>query len=199
LGRSSTDDRPRTAPVPVDDGLPPSRARGREVTYGWMVAGLLAVVSILNLTVTSGKGAPAHPQTGLAVAGLIASLVTAATIPARNRLLSPIVAVVAAYLTVMVRTPTSLDGSHILALVLPVVYAILLTQRHRKSQIAANGGRRLTAADRRAASEAKREERQREKSSRSKSGTSGPTANRRYTPPKAKRPTAPSRPDPRRR
>ena len=43
--------------------LKPSAMRGNEALWGYVVAGELIVVSILNLMVTHGKGAPAHPNT----------------------------------------------------------------------------------------------------------------------------------------
>src|SRR6185437_4594312 len=57
-----------------DASLKPATMRGTEPLYGYVVAIELIGVSILNLTVTHGTGAPAHPPTRLSVIGLIGSI-----------------------------------------------------------------------------------------------------------------------------
>ncbi len=54
----------RSAASPEDDlDLKPTAMRRPEPLYGYVVGLELIFVSILNLTVTHGKGAPAHPAT----------------------------------------------------------------------------------------------------------------------------------------
>jgi len=164
--------------------------------YGYLVVLLLIGVSILNLTDTHGKGAPTGPQhlfgatvtsAHLAVIGLVASVALVGVMQTRNRLIVPLAAIAAAFLTTLPKVPNSLSVSHLLALVVPVMYAFILTQRQRKSTVAHTraGGPakpRTTPAERRA------EAAERRRSRRQRMVQSGPAANRRYTPPKAKRP-----------
>ena len=57
-------DAPRMRPSPEDDlDLKPTAMRRPEPLYGYVVGLELIFISILNLTVTHGKGAPAHPAT----------------------------------------------------------------------------------------------------------------------------------------
>ena len=157
----------------------PLRLRGRAEPIG---------VSILNLTVTHGKGAPAHPSTQLAVVGLAASIALIAVVRTHHRFIvgsppsSPPFAPSRRCPTRCARPPAGA--------VIPVVYAFLLTQRQRKATTARTGravradagegdgpgdagtAGRWAAAARRAGA---------------RPPQTGPQANRRYTPPKAKR------------
>ncbi|MDQ2754919.1 MAG: hypothetical protein M3R71_05150, partial [Actinomycetota bacterium] len=108
--------------------------RGREEAYGYVVGLVLLAAALANLVVTHGKGAPAHPQTSLSVVGLLAAMVMIGTVRVRNRLLTPFAAVIAAFFVTFPKGPNSLSLIHILALVAPVAYALLVTQRHRKAQ-----------------------------------------------------------------
>ncbi|HEY3811214.1 MAG TPA: hypothetical protein VGL49_07250, partial [Acidimicrobiales bacterium] len=106
-----------------------------------------------------------------------------------HRLVVPFAAIVAAFFATLPKVPNSLSLAHLFALVLPVIYAFLLTQRQRKASTAQlrAGKRNATstgAADtRNAAAGGRRQSRQ---SRRQPKTQTGPTKNRRYTPPKSK-------------
>lgn len=175
----------------AEAGLKPSTMRRPEPLYGYLIALELAVISVINLVVRHGKGAPKHPDTGVAVIGLVASLGLFALIQSRHRFIVGFAAIVAAFLVTLPKGPNSIQLFHLFGLVFPVVFALVLTQRQNratKAQIKAGlGPKRMNAAERRADADA----RHREKRDRRRGvtpATSGPKANRRYTPPKAKRP-----------
>ena len=177
----------RGEPAPDDPSLKPATMRGTEALYGYVVALELIGVSILNLTVTHGKGAPAHPPTRLSVIGLIGSIALIGVVRIHHRLIVPFGTIIAAFLVTLPKVPNSLTSAHLLALIIPVVYAFLLTQRQRKATTAqARSGRSTTSraapAQRRADAVGRRRSRQ------EAAGPAGPRPNRRYTPPKAKRP-----------
>jgi hypothetical protein len=173
-------------PAPDDPSLKPATMRGTEALYGYVVALELIAVSILNLTVTHGKGAPTHSSTKTAVIGLIASIALIGVIRIHHRLIVPFGTIIAAFLVTLPKVPDSLTTAHLLALIIPVVYAFMLTQRQRKATTAqARAGRsatsRGTPPDRRADAVSRRRARQ------EAARPAGPRPNRRYTPPKAKR------------
>lgn len=168
---------------PAEIETKPSAMQGREFLYGHVVAGILIAVAIANFIVTKGVGAPKHPQTTLSILGLVAALALLPLLHTRNRFIAPFGAVIAAFFVTFPRGPNSVQSLHVLAIVFPLVYALLLTQRQRKAAIAqvkAGGGRarREPRASRRqqAAEQAKAAGR-----------PGGPARNRRYTPPKARR------------
>ena len=162
--------------------------RGNEQRYGYAVAVVLVAMSLLNLTVTHGKGAPAHPATTLSVIGLVVSLGLFAALQTKSRLIVPFSAVIAAFFVDLPPVPNTLTTAHLVALLIPVAYALWLTQHQRKAQAGARGPRaRQTPAERRAQAESSRQARRRGGSSGRDRATSGPTANRRYTPPKTRR------------
>jgi hypothetical protein len=164
--------------------------RGNEAMYGYIVGLELIVVSILNLVVTHGKGAPAHPSTGLAVVGLVASIAATALVRTHHRLIVPFALIVAAFFVTLPRVPDSLSSVHILALIIPVIYALVVTQRQRKAtQALTRAGRSTTAKS----TPAKSTPAQRgtggagRRRAGKQGGTpTGPAASRRYTPPKSK-------------
>ena len=156
--------------------------RGNEVTQGYVVAGILAVVALLNLTVTTGAGAPRHPAYWYSILGLVAAAGLVVSIRFRNRLISPFVAVVGAFLVTVATAPKSLGVPHIVALGVTVAYAVILSLRHPRDQRLVSPT--ATAADRRAAAEARRRRRKGEPEP-SVPVVKRPPANRRYTPPKA--------------
>jgi hypothetical protein len=181
-----------SAPAAVDDApLKPSSMRGNEALYGYLVGLELIAVSILNLVVTHGKGAPAHPSTGLAVIGLVASIAATALVRTHHRLIAPLALVVAAFFVTLPRGPDSLGPAHIFALIIPVVYAFFVTREQRKAtQALTRAGRsgaaktttaKSTPADRRAGGAGGRRGR------KQAVVPTGPAASSRYTPPKAKR------------
>jgi hypothetical protein len=186
--------RRRVAAQPVDDDpdLKPTAMRGPELRYGYIVAAVLAVVGVLNLLITHGKGAPKHPPTGASIGGLLAVAAFVGLLQLRHRLVAPFAAIIAAFFVTTPKVPDALATTgHILALLLPVAYAVWITQRHRKSQRARQGSPlRMTPAERRAAAEARRGNRRSGRTSGSttaRAPASGPRASPRYTPPKAKR------------
>jgi hypothetical protein len=177
----------RGEPEPDDPSLKPATMRGTEALYGYVVALELIAVSVLNLTVTHGKGAPTHSSTKTAVIGLIASIALIGVVRIHHRLIVPFGTIIAAFLVTLPKVPDSLTSAHLLALIIPVVYAFMLTQRQRKSTTAqARAGRAATARgappERRADAVSRRRARQ------EAARQTGPRPNRRYTPPKAKRP-----------
>ena len=176
----------------VDDGLKPSAMRRPEPLYGYVVALELLVTSILNLTVTTGKGAPVHPNTGLAAAGVAASVALAAIIfRFKHRTVVGFSAIAAAFVVNMSQGPDSLRVAHIFALVFPFAYAFIITQRQRKLmtqqlKAARRGGRAAPGAGaggRRAGAGTGPSRRR----GSPPPVSSGPRPNARYTPPKPKR------------
>ncbi len=187
------------APVdssPTDPGLKPSAMRGAEGLYGYVVGLELLVVGVLNLTVTHGPGAPAHPQTTLAAVGVAASIAFMAVIRLKNRMAAGFGAIVAAFFVTLPRVPNSLSIAHIFALVLPMAYGLIITQRQRRDtpKLARGGAARragATPAGGRAgakgagttpagAGRGRRGKKQPEPAG-------GPRPSARYTPPKSKR------------
>lgn len=162
------------------DSLKPSAMRGTELRYGIGVAVILVVVAVLNLAVRHGAGAPKHPQTGVAVVGLIAALAVFPLLRTRNRFIVPFAAVIAALFVTLPSGPNSVRSLHAVAVIFPLIYAFVLTQRQRK---AATAQARLKAASRSANEPAAPRGGRRRKVEQA----SGPIANRRYTPPKRKR------------
>jgi hypothetical protein len=153
---------------------PPTRMRGREPLQAYVVAAVLAVVGVLNLLVTTGKGAPAHPTLWLSYAGIVIAVLLAGSVQLRNRLISPFTAIIGAFFVTTAKAPAVLSIPHLIALFAALGFALTVSLRQRKDQKAAapagargRGRRRGQAAP--DPGEAKR-----------------PAANRRYTPPKAK-------------
>jgi hypothetical protein len=193
-------ERPEDAEGPDFDeaDLKPSAMRSMEPLYGYLVAAELLVVAILNLTDTHGPGAPAHPDTALAAAGILGAAAVAAAIRfTRHRMVVAFVTIAAAFLVSVPKIPNSLEVVHVIAIAVPFVYAFILTQRQNRARAAdikqaraaesASGGSRAGRSDaaRRAADQAKRRDR---RGRRGVPEPSGPKASNRYTPPKPKRP-----------
>jgi hypothetical protein len=178
------------ATTPVDESqLKPTDMRGNEALYGYILAAELVVVSVFNLVFTHGKGAPAHPPTTLSVVGLIVSVAFGALVRTHNRFIVSFAALIAAFFVTLPRVPSKLFVFHLLALILPLIYALVLMQRQRKATLAAaksGSGGRQTPAQRRAEADARRRERRQQKRGAPPPPKVAPS--RRYTPPKAKRP-----------
>lgn len=177
---------------PEEAQLPPSRMRGTEPLYGYVVALELFVVGILNLVITTGKGAPAHPQTGLEIVGVIAPLIfVGLLVRFRNRTIVGFAAIVAAFFVTLPRVPSSLAIAHVFALVVPLGYGLIITQRQRRAL-----GKEMRSGTRKGANRAStgssargaegRADRRRGRK-RSQPEPTGPRPSARYTPPKAKR------------
>jgi hypothetical protein len=186
-------------PSADDADLKPTAMRGNELLYGYLIAGELILVAILNLAITHGKGAPAHPNHVVEILGLVVSLALLAILQTRQRFIVPFAMILGAYLVVYPKTPDSLTLAHLFALVLPVIYAIILMQRQRKASLAqararsGSGSRagtsrssRPTPDERRAEAIRRRQERRDRR--RGITPSSGPTRSSRYTPPKPRRP-----------
>lgn len=181
-----------------DTDLPPSRLRGTEPLYGYVVALELLVVAILNVVITTGKGAPAHPQRTLQIVGILAPVVFVAVLQARNRTLAGFAAIVAAFFVTLPKAPSSLGVAHVFALAIPLAYGLIITQRQRRAvgNSARAGGRRDAAAGRKGAPVSRSGDtkgkgaepaRRRGRKRKGEEEASGPRASARYTPPKTKR------------
>ena len=188
--RNQREDPASEPAVPADDlDLNPTDMRSPEPLYGYVVALELIAVSILNLTLTHGKGAPTHPSTTLSLIGLVASLAVLGIVRTHHRLIVGFSAVIAAFFVTLPKVPDSLSTTHLLALFIPVIYAFVLTQRQRKAATARQrAGRSAASRPAPAASTAAAGSGGRRRRKKATVPT-GPTANRRYTPPKAKRPS----------
>lgn len=173
--------------VEVADDLPPSRMRKTEPLYGYVVGLELLVVAVLNMTVTGGKGAPAHPQTGLQLVGIVASLAFFAVLQLRNRTIVGFAAIVDAFFVTLPRVPNSLGVAHVLALAIPLGYGLIITQRQRRAMGNATRGRRRAEGGRRAGTSPAPESRRRRRAAKTAPQPTGPQPSARYTPPKSKR------------
>lgn len=157
--------------------------QGNEYMYGHVVAAILIAVAIANFILRHGAGAPKKPQTALEIVGLVAAIALLPILQTRNRFIAPFAAVIAAFFVTFPRGPNSLQSLHVLAIIFPLVYALLLTQRQRKAAIAQakSGGAPKPAA------RARRRKRSKDAEESRADHPKSPTPNRRYTPPKAKR------------
>ncbi|HLH46149.1 MAG TPA: hypothetical protein VKV25_03255, partial [Acidimicrobiales bacterium] len=151
--------------------LPPTRMRGREPLQAYAIAAILAAIGLVNLFVTTGKGAPAHPQLWLSYVGIVLALFLAGTVQFRNRLISPFTAIVAAFFVTTARAPSALQYPHLVALLAALYFALSVALRQRRDQRAVAGTAR-SRPGRRGPSEAEAPT------------STRPAANRRYTPPK---------------
>lgn len=162
-------------PSPADPPkiLRPIELRDWEIPAGYAIAALIVLLAVLELTVTSGKGAPKNPSPVLPLVGLVVGLAQAATIRYKNRLITAILGVVGGLLIAYVQVPVSLGIPHSIGFLAPFVYAFLITQRHSRAQRALQGPRNARGSGGRRGAKAAPE-------------PTGPKASRRYTPPKAK-------------
>lgn len=180
---------------PADPPSPPSRMRGREPLYGYATAAVIAAGAVLNLVVTKGKGAPAHPLLWPSYLSLVLAVGLGVSIRWRNRLVSPFVAIFGGMFDTLGHGPNSLSIAHYVVIFSAFGFAMALTMRQRREQKALGllpgRGRRGSASatggsGRRGAATG----------TAGRKGTAGdtlekPAANRRYTPPKyATKPTS---------
>ncbi len=191
------DPEPRAAETYTGPPRKPSTMAWPEPLYGAVVALELIVIAVLNLTVTTGKGAPTHSQTTLSLVGLACAIGFGALILTRNRMVVSFAAIAAGFFVTLPKVPDRVTVFHLFGLIFPLVYAFVLTQRQRKDSAAltkaraAGGGARLTPSESRARAQADRRDRRGRRGRRSKAAQpAGPAPNRRYTPPKPKRPGA---------
>lgn len=179
----------------TDSGLKPSAMRGPEALYGYVVGLELVVVSVLNLTVTHGPGAPAHPPTTLAAVGVAASIAFFAVVRLKNRMAAGFGAIVAAFFVTLPRVPNSMSIAHIFALVIPMAYGLIITQRQRRdtpklARGAGRGGRGgsgKSSAGAAGTSSGAGAAGGRRRGKKNAEAVSGPRPSARYTPPKSKR------------
>lgn len=168
-----------------EEDLPSSRLRGNERTYGYAVGAVIAVASIIMLVVTGGAGAPKHPQPIWPVLGLVFGVATIATIRFRNRMLTSLVAIAGGFVSGQARTPNSLSGVKIVALLAPVLYGIMIFRRQSKADRALRASQpRMTAAERKAA----RGRGRGGAAAKDEPAPGRPKPSGRYTPPKSKTP-----------
>jgi membrane protein implicated in regulation of membrane protease activity len=167
--------------------------RGTESLYGYVIALELVAIAIFNLTDTHGKGAPAHPNPTLSIVGLAAAVgIVGVIVSTRNRFFVGIYAIVAAFLVSAPKVPNSLQVTHLLAVAIPAVYAVVLTRRQSKDRAAQTNSRRSQTPGRRQTAIERRSQLQARRGQRGRAGAAqptGPARNRRYTPPKQKRRT----------
>ncbi len=183
--------------APPDQDLRPSRMRGTESLYGYVVGLELLAMAIVQMVVRGGKGAPAHPQTTLQIVAVVVAVAFFGVLQVRNRTIVGFAAIIAAFFVTLPRVPNSLGGAHIFTLVIPLAYGLIISQRQRKAMVAAargsrGGGGRGAGMSRREAARAEAGSRRAERRGRGKAATpqpTGPRPNGRYTPPKAKRAT----------
>lgn len=174
------------------------RMRGNETTLGYAVAAVLAVVSVVFLTVTTGKGAPAHPITLLPAIGLVLALAMAATVQLSNRILSAFLAVTSSLATTATQAPNSVRSLSTVDLLAALLFAVwitlrqskarsvLLAERRKANQAARGGGSRSaggrTAHGRPTGAAGERPGRRGRKAAEAE--PAGPPPSARYTPPK---------------
>jgi hypothetical protein len=158
--------------------------KGNEPTLGYGLVAVLIIVAVADLLITKGKGAPKHTTAWEPVVGIVLALVVAGTLRLRNRMVTPLIAVVAVFFLTLDKGPNSLELPHLFALILSIAYALTLSMRQRREQRALTG---MSAAQtRRAQADARR--RRRKGEPEVETGPKRPAASRRYTPPKAAKP-----------
>lgn len=169
------------APAPAPENAPPpTRMQGREPFYGYIVAALIAIAAVLNMVVTLGPRPTTADLIESAVAIVLAGALAYTIARYSHRMLSPFVAIIAAFFITLPPVPTTLSVPHLVVLVVALVWFFIVTQRQRQADkaLAKSGVRRgagsSTATRRRRGSKADEPE------------PKGPPPNRRYTPPKPK-------------
>ena len=191
---------PTTEPTDATDqvdepDLPPSRMRGSEPLYGYVVGLELVVIAILTLAIHGGKGAPKHPQTALQIAGLVASVAYFAVLQRRSRTLTAFAAIVAAFIITLPAVPDALRSTRVFVLAIPLAYGLIITQRQRKATgLTMRGTRKNPGAAGRAASPSRgdssaksRPPARGRRAQPAPPAPTGPRASSRYTPPNPKR------------
>ncbi len=177
---------PSASMAPPEVPTSPMRMEGREPLWGYATALLLAAGGVANLLDTTGKGALPHPVLWPSWVGLALAAALAASLQLRNRLLSPLTAIFAAFFLTLERGPDSLAFFHILLLVGAVGFAVAVTMRQRRAQrlLGPPRGRRARGERARPAGRAGAG------GADSAGGPRRPAASRRYTPPKSAKGTS---------
>ncbi len=159
----------------------PNAMTRNESLFGYSAAALVVAAAIFVLTVTTGKGAPAHPSNqAYPIGALVLGVGALACMRLRNRFMACIVLILGAAAASLPKTPNSLSGVKIIALVVPFAFVLVVSQRQRKAQRALGPTPRARGARTRDGPEARG--RRRPAPTRTPARTSG-----RYTPPKSKR------------
>ncbi len=172
----------------VDDPDEPTsslRMRPQEIKVGYLAAIVLIVIPIVFLTVTTGKGAPAHPSSVLPALGLVLAVAMVATISLSNRILSAILAASSSLATTSSLVPTSVRGLSTVDLIAAMGFAVWISLRQSKA-------RKLALVQRRKAAQAgrpggPRPARKGRRDAKVEEPT-GPPPSARYTPPKKRSP-----------
>jgi uncharacterized membrane protein YgcG len=172
---------PSPVSSPVSDGLPPIQLREWEIPAAYVVAVVVVVVAVLEFTVTTGKGAPKNPSVVLPSVALVAAAAQAISVRFGNRLITAFLGIVAGITVGYTKTPDSLSLLRDIGLFLPFIYGFVVIQRQSRAQRAITGPRGRRGRGAAGGGGGGRQ------SSKTPEAT-GPKANRRYTPPKAKAP-----------
>lgn len=164
-----------------EENTSPNRMQGNEPLFGIAAAIVIALGAILDLVVTTGKGAPAHPTTWTAYVALLLAIGLIVSLRFRNRLASPFIAIFGAFFVTLEKGPDSLEIPHIAVLVIAVAFAVIVSLHQRRDQRIFHPP--PTPAERRAAAEARRRRKRGEPEL--PPPVKRPPPNRRYTPPKS--------------
>ena len=175
---------------PADRPVSSLRMRDKETSVAYVVAAVQVVVPVVFLTVTTGKGAPAHPLTLAPAIGLVLALAMAASIRLSNRILTAFLAVTSTLATTSVgnAVPLSVRSLSTVDLLAALLFAMWITLRQSKA-------RNAVLAERRKANQAVRSAGSHSAESRGAGGRrgrkaaeaaepTGPPPSARYTPPK---------------
>jgi len=162
------------------------RMRPQEIKVGYLAAVVLIVIPIVFLTVTTGKGAPAHPSAVLPAIGLVLAVAMVATISLSNRILSAILAGSSSLATTSSVVPASVRGLSNVDLIAAMGFAVWISLRQSKA-------RKLAVVQRRKAAQAgrpggTRPARKGRRDTKVEEPT-GPPPSARYTPPKKRSPS----------
>jgi hypothetical protein len=172
---------PSSVRTPAPDSLPPIQLREWEIPAAYVVAVVVVVVAVLEFTVTTGKGAPKNPSVVLPSVALVAAAAQAISVRFGNRLITAFLGIVAGITVGYTKTPDSLSLLRDIGLFLPFIYGFVVIQRQSRAQRAITGPRGRRGRGAVGGGGGGRQ------SSKTPEAT-GPKANRRYTPPKAKAP-----------
>ena len=128
----------------------PSEMQGSEELYGYIVAAELLLASVISFLTRHSAGVPANQvQTWKYVASFAAALALIPVIRTRRRMAAGFASIIAAFVVSLPPGTKSQQLIHVLVLVIPLAYALLLTQRQRKATLAVGGpggGGRATPA-----------------------------------------------------
>lgn len=153
--------------------LRPMELREWEIPLGYAIAAILVVVAVLELTVTTGAGAPKTHNPILPAVAIVSALTMAATIRFKNRFVTALSGVVGGVLINFAQTPHSLSIPRSIGFLVPFAYAFVVVNRHNRAVRVQRGPRNAGQGGARRGSKVQPE-------------PTGPKASRRYTPPKAK-------------